>query len=147
MVLVGDTAVGKTCMINNYLQNAFDEENYEPTVLDVYKGIKNVGKKQVELEIHDTSGDEHLGINRKIQYKDSDCFMICVACNDPTSYANIDRWRNEIEEVESQKPILLILTKSDLEEEIDEPVTLENLVDKSRIDSYQGAMATSSKEW
>ena len=41
MVLVGDTSVGKTCLIHNYLHDAFSEE-YEPTVLDVYKGTKNV---------------------------------------------------------------------------------------------------------
>ena len=66
MVLVGDTAVGKSCMITNYLFNVFNENDYEPTVLDVYRGVKNILKKQVEVEIQDTSGDEHLGINRKI---------------------------------------------------------------------------------
>ena len=63
IVLVGDTAVGKSCLIRNYLENCFSED-YEPTVLDVYKGIKNVKKKQITLEIHDTSGDEFLGVNR-----------------------------------------------------------------------------------
>ena len=56
MVLTGDTAVGKSCMITNYLNNTYTDI-YEPTVLDVYKGIKNVQKRQIEIEIHDTSGD------------------------------------------------------------------------------------------
>ena len=51
LVLVGDTAVGKSAMITNYLKNVFDEDNYEPTVLDVYKGVKNINKRQVEVEI------------------------------------------------------------------------------------------------
>ena len=80
LVLVGDTAVGKSCLIVNFLKNSFTED-YEPTVLDVYRGTKNIAKKSVEVEIHDTSGDEHLGVNRKVQYKDADCFMICVAVN------------------------------------------------------------------
>ena len=63
IVLVGDTSVGKSCLIRNYLENSFSED-YEPTVLDVYKGIKNVKKRQIDIEIHDTSGDEHLGVNR-----------------------------------------------------------------------------------
>ena len=63
IVLVGDTSVGKTCMIRNYLQNEFHDE-YEPTVLDVYKGTKNVKRKTVNVEIHDTSGEENLHINR-----------------------------------------------------------------------------------
>ena len=63
MVLVGDTSVGKSCLIRNYLENAFSED-YEPTVLDVYKGTKAVKRRQIDIEIHDTSGDEHLGVNR-----------------------------------------------------------------------------------
>ena len=43
LVLVGDTAVGKSCLVTNYLYNSY-EEDYEPTVLDVYKGVKNVHK-------------------------------------------------------------------------------------------------------
>ena len=67
-MLVGDTAVGKTCLITNYIYNKFDEDTYEATVLDVYKGDKNVDNRQVTVEIHDTSGDDFLGVNRKVQY-------------------------------------------------------------------------------
>ena len=65
-------------------------------MLDVYRGIKNVQKKQIEIEIHDTSGDEHLGVNRKVQYKDADVFMICVAANNRESLENAIRWKAEI---------------------------------------------------
>ena len=46
VVLVGDTSVGKTCLIRNYLNNEFSED-YEPTVLDLYSGTKNIRKKQI----------------------------------------------------------------------------------------------------
>ena len=41
VVLIGDTAVGKSCLIHKYINNTFTDD-YEPTVLDVYKGIKNI---------------------------------------------------------------------------------------------------------
>ena len=88
-MLVGDTSVGKSCLITNYLRNTYSDE-YEPTVLDVYRGTKNIKGKQVEIELHDTSGDEHLGVNRKVQYQDADCFMICVACNALSSFESIE---------------------------------------------------------
>ena len=46
----------------------------------------------------DTSGDEHLGVNRKSTYLGADVFMICVAANNKASFTNIDKWRNEIAE-------------------------------------------------
>ena len=67
LVLVGNTTVGKTCLIKQYLWNQYTDL-YEPSVLDVFKGTKNIDGHTVDVEIHDTSGDEHLGTNRKVQY-------------------------------------------------------------------------------
>ena len=83
-MLVGDTSVGKSSLIRNFLNNEFSDK-YQPTVLDVYKGVKAVKKKQINIEIHDTSGDEHLGVNRQVQYNKADVFVCCVAVNAPGS--------------------------------------------------------------
>ena len=64
-MLVGDTSVGKSCLVVNYMNNSYSDL-YEPTVLDVYKGIKSVQGQQLEIEIHDTSGDEALVDNRRV---------------------------------------------------------------------------------
>lgn len=101
----------------------------------------------MEITIHDTSGDEHLGVNRKVQYKEADVFMICVACNDRASFDSISKWRSEIQSEVQNAPIILILTKSDLEDAIDEPVKFEELKEVYEAESYQAAMKTSSKEW
>ena len=85
---MGDTSVGKTCLIRNYLNNEFSED-YEPTVLDLYKGTKNIKKKQIEIEIHDTSGDPALAQNRKVQYIGTNVFIICVAVNSKESCENV----------------------------------------------------------
>ena len=95
MVLVGDTSVGKSCLIRNYLENSFSED-YEPTVLDIYKGIKNVSHKQIEIEIHDTSGDDQFSDNRAVTYRNADIFMICVAVNSRDSFNNVNKWKMEI---------------------------------------------------
>ena len=84
IVLVGDTSVGKSALIRNYLNNDFTDE-YEPTVLDVFKGVKNVNSRQIKLEIHDTSGAEDLQVNRQVQYSKTDVFLVCVAINSPDS--------------------------------------------------------------
>ena len=115
LVLVGDSAVGKSSLIRNYLENSFTDE-YEPTVLDVYRGVKSVKKTQIDVEIHDTSGDAHLQLSRSTQYKNADVFMICVAADNMDALASIPRWVDEIRSVES-KPIILILTKKDLIDE------------------------------
>ena len=115
--MVGDTSVGKTCLIHNYLHNEYTDD-YEPTVLDVYKGTKNIAGRQIEIEIHDTSGDSHLGINRKTQFRNADVFMICVAVNNQVSLNNVNKWRNEIKDVSQNVPVILVLTKKDLADDL-----------------------------
>ena len=78
-----------------YLEEKYDED-YVPTVLDVYRGSKNVNERQVEIEIQDCSGDDLSGVNRKVQYQDSDVFLICAAANAPDSLDNVSNWMNEI---------------------------------------------------
>ena len=146
VVLVGDNAVGKTCLITNYLHNTFTE-NYEPTVLDVYNGTKSLNKRQLDLELHDTSGDDNLAQNRKVVYSKADLFMLCVATNDKRSFENIGKWVDEISTVDlkMEVPIYLVLTKSDM---ASKDVTIKMLKEKSDSDErFIGSGKTSSKEW
>ncbi len=53
--------------------------------------------------------------------------MICVAANNRDSLAHIPQWQNEIAMTEPQKPVMLVLTKSDLVDYVDEPVTYEEI--------------------
>ena len=130
LILVGDATVGKSCMIVNYQQQTFDE-NYEPSVLDVFKGPKLFENKEIQLEIHDTSGDRYLGSNRQVCYNKADVFMLCVAVNNQLSLDNVSTWKTEIRQVCPNTPIMLIGTKSDLRPVTQNHVTRDDLQRKA----------------
>ena len=60
--------------------------------------------------------------------------MICIAVNSKTSFDGINKWRDEIKEIEPDKDIMLILTKSDMAENNslnpEELVTFESILEK-----------------
>ena len=84
---------------------------------------------------------------RKRAYRDADCFVICVAADKRQSYDNVRKWKDEIQTIVSDKPIVLVLTKSDSDETQDDLVALPMLRKKSREEGLQGAMQTSAKDF
>ena len=71
--------------------------------------------------------------------------MICFAINNRDSFDNVSRWKQEIQEVEPEKPIILAMTKIDLADMTEDPVTLKELKDKSWAESFKGFVSTSAK--
>ena len=54
-MVVGDGAVGKTCMIMCYSKDVFPA-GYVPTVFDAHEGISKFKDREVLLDIWDTAG-------------------------------------------------------------------------------------------
>ena len=73
--------------------------------------------------------------------------MLCVAANMRTSLERIVVWQAEIMAVEKEKPIYLILTKSDLSELVENPVLYEEIKAKKTEYGLSGNFKTSAKEW
>ena len=76
--------------------------------------------------------------------------MICVAVPNSDSLDNINKWKAEISRIEPDKPMILILTKSDmLSEELKEShyVTYEQVKTAKDTHGLQGCCQTSSKQW
>jgi len=123
-VVVGDGAVGKTCLLMAYTKGTFPED-YVPTVFDNYETTVEVHGEQVLFSLWDTAGQEGYQRIRILSYPKTDIFLVCYSIIEMDSFANVKlRWYEELQKHCPAVPMILVGTKLDLR---DDPSTIENL--------------------
>ncbi|KAF8339821.1 small GTPase superfamily, partial [Cantharellus anzutake] len=114
LVIVGDGACGKTCLLIVFSKGIFPEVHV-PTVFENYVADVEVDGKHVELALWDTAGQEDYDRIRPLSYPDSHVILICFAIDSPDSLDNVqEKWIFEVMHFCAGLPIILVGCKKDL---------------------------------
>eukprot|EP00831_Metopus_contortus_P033548 TRINITY_DN2687_c0_g1_i5.p1 TRINITY_DN2687_c0_g1~~TRINITY_DN2687_c0_g1_i5.p1 ORF type:complete len:256 (+),score=46.33 TRINITY_DN2687_c0_g1_i5:49-816(+) len=119
VVIVGDASVGKTSLMQQYVQSIFSTQ-YKATIgAEFLSKEVIIDDKQVSMQIWDTAGQEKYQSVQRVFYRGADACIIVYDITNIQSFANIKRWKEEFLNAANVSnpegfPLALIGNKSDL---------------------------------
>lgn len=114
-VVVGDGAVGKTCLLITYSTNCFPGDEYIQTIFDNYVAKVAVNNQYIQLNLWDTAGKDDYDRLRPISYPQTDVFIILYSVDSPLSMERVrTKFVPEIRDYCRNAPFILVASKIDL---------------------------------
>ena len=117
MILIGDSGVGKTNILNRYINNTFSETTKSTVGVGLGTKVEEYNNTKIKVQIWDTAGQERYKSITKTYYKGAKGAFIVYDITKKDSFKNIDKWIQDLREFgEDDAAILIVGNKSDLEE-------------------------------
>ncbi len=115
LVIVGDGMVGKTALLQSFVNGAF-HNTYTPTVFETTAvDIDLADGRSVTLSLWDTGGQEEFDQIRQLAYPGANVILLCYAVDSETSLLNVvHTWSKEVRHFCPRVPIILVGCKCDL---------------------------------
>ena len=123
IVLLGESGVGKTNLINGLFDKPFNDATISTNNSYFYDGEYIYNKKKYLYNIWDTAGQEQYKALNKIFIKDSKIVIVVYAIDNKNSFKEIDSWIEYVKEmlVEGEYILALVANKNDLYENQEVP--------------------------
>ena len=119
LLTIGDQFVGKSSIINRYIDDKFNE-NIKPTLAIDYKTkIIQKGENLIKISIYDTAGEEKYRHLIKNYYNGSNGILLVFDITDKNSFDNLNFWLDELEKNCNLNNLYIFLVgnKTDLKKE------------------------------
>jgi len=116
IILLGDSGVGKTAIINRYCKELFDED-LDPTVgMNYQQKFITINNELVKLAIWDTAGQEKYRTLTRQFYRNVDGAILVYDISDKSTLTNLEEiWIPELKEnAQTAMQMILVGNKSDL---------------------------------
>ena len=115
IILLGDSAVGKSKLVERFLLNDYEERTSSTHALTMYRHNCNHKGKEYKVDIWDTAGQESFNkLHPSYYYGAHACIMVFDATRRIT-YDNLKVWYTEMRNHCPHIPCIIIANKIDLD--------------------------------
>ena len=118
LLLIGDSGVGKTCILFRFSDDAFNTTFISTIGIDFKLKTIELKGKRIKLQIWDTAGQERFHTITTSYYRGALGIMLVYDITDAKSYNNISKWLRAIQEHANPNVEKIILgNKCDMDED------------------------------
>lgn len=117
LLLIGDSGVGKTCLLFRFADDAFNTTFISTIGIDFKIKTIELGGKKIKLQIWDTAGQERFHTITTSYYRGAMGIILVYDITSPKTFDNITKWLRNIDEHANADVEKMILgNKADMEE-------------------------------
>ena len=117
VILIGDSGVGKTNIMNKFLKNQFLEDSKATVGVEFGSKLFIQQGHKIKAQIWDTAGQEKYKAITSAYYKGSKGALVIYDITQKETFANIEKWVNDLKcKGDPKITIIIIGNKNDLEE-------------------------------
>ncbi|CAD7970553.1 unnamed protein product [Amoebophrya sp. A25] len=124
LVTVGDSGVGKSCLLTRFVQDYYADFHVSTIGVDFKTVVTMVKGKLVKLQLWDTAGQERFSVVTGNYYRNSDGFIFVYDATNRTSFEHVDQWMEQVQQHHDCGPStmkILVGNKHDLKDRIQVP--------------------------
>ena len=120
ILLIGDSLVGKTCLIQRYVNGTFKDDYITTVGLDYHTKLEIINNLNVSVKLWDTAGQERFKALTPSFFRNAEGVVIAYDVTNSESFDNLKFWISSIKTNLFEKnifiPIIIIGNKIDLED-------------------------------
>ena len=143
VVLLGDSGVGKSCIVNRFATNTFDIDSrvtvgaaFVARTIEVNDETRDGKERKVKFEIWDTAGQERYESLANLYYRRAHVALVVFALDDEKSFEKARFWINELKEKCERRDALIILCGNKMDKITDEHE--DRIVENSSKNNFNG---------
>jgi Ras-related protein Rab-1A len=115
IVLIGDTSVGKSCLLTRFADDQFSESYVTTIGVDFRFKTMIVCDKITKVQVWDTAGQERYRSITNAYYRGAEAIMIVFDVTNKDSFTHIQDWMEEIIKYTGKDVVIIVgANKSDL---------------------------------
>lgn len=117
LLLVGDSGVGKTCLLMSFTAKDFDADSRSTIGVDLKVKIVHVRGQKIKLTIWDTAGQERFRTLTSAYYRGAQGVILVYDVTRRDTFDNISEWLKEVDIFTTKDNVIKVLVgnKIDLE--------------------------------